>query len=67
MPKLKTKSGVKKRFRLTGTGKVRMNQSGKQHGMIKRTKSYAGLLTSDNGLIVELVTGENFQITITQS
>ena len=38
MPKLKTKSGAKKRFRLTATGKVRMNQSGKQHGMIKRTK-----------------------------
>ncbi len=37
MPKLKTKSSAKKRFRLTGTGKVRMNQSGKQHGMIKRT------------------------------
>ncbi|MCH8183240.1 MAG: 50S ribosomal protein L35 [Proteobacteria bacterium] len=40
MPKLKTKSGVKKRFRLTGTGKVRMNQSGKQHGMIKRTNKH---------------------------
>lgn len=38
MPKLKTKSGVKKRFRLTATGKVRSNQAGKQHGMIKRTK-----------------------------
>lgn len=37
MPKLKTKSSAKKRFRLTGTGKVRMSQSGKQHGMIKRT------------------------------
>tara|TARA_B100001123_G_C14731695_1_gene797190 strand:- start:273 stop:470 length:198 start_codon:yes stop_codon:yes gene_type:complete len=37
MPKLKSKSGVKKRFRLTASGKVRMNQSGKQHGMIKRT------------------------------
>lgn len=34
-------------------------------GMIKRTKSYAGLLTSDDGLIVELVTGEEFQITVT--
>ncbi len=40
MPKLKTKSSVKKRFRLTGTGKVRMNQSGKQHGMIKRTNKH---------------------------
>jgi large subunit ribosomal protein L35 len=34
---MKTKSSAKKRFSLTGTGKVRMNQSGKQHGMIKRT------------------------------
>ncbi|MBE7635480.1 50S ribosomal protein L35 [Sneathiella sp. P13V-1] len=37
MPKLKTKSGVKKRFSLTAKGKVRGNQAGKQHGMIKRT------------------------------
>ncbi len=40
MPKIKTKSGVKKRFRLTGSGKVRANQSGKQHGMIKRTNKH---------------------------
>jgi len=37
MPKLKSKSGAKKRFSFTATGKVRMNQAGKQHGMIKRT------------------------------
>ena len=37
MPKLKTKSSVKKRFRLTGTGKVIMAQAGKRHGMRKRT------------------------------
>ena len=37
MPKLKTKSSAKKRFSLTATGKVRRNQAGKQHGMIKRT------------------------------
>ncbi|WP_334130315.1 50S ribosomal protein L35 [Sneathiella sp.] len=37
MPKLKTKSSVKKRFSLTATGKVRASQAGKQHGMIKRT------------------------------
>lgn len=36
MPKLKTKSGAKKRFRLTGTGKVRMNVAFKRHGMRKR-------------------------------
>jgi len=38
MPKLKTKSGAKKRFSFTATGKVRANQANKRHGMIKRTK-----------------------------
>jgi large subunit ribosomal protein L35 len=37
MPKLKTKSGAKKRFKITGTGKVIYAQAGKRHGMIKRT------------------------------
>ena len=37
MPKLKTKSGAKKRFKITGTGKVLYQQAGKRHGMIKRT------------------------------
>lgn len=39
MPKLKTKSGVKKRFSLTATGKVRATQAGKKHGMSKRTNA----------------------------
>src|SRR5438105_3568499 len=38
MPKLKTKSGAKKRFKITATGKVLFQQSRKRHGMIKRTK-----------------------------
>lgn len=38
MPKMKTKSSVKKRFSLTGKGKIRANQAGKQHGMVKRSK-----------------------------
>jgi len=37
MPKLKTKSGVKKRFKITASGKVKRSQTGKRHGMIKRT------------------------------
>ena len=37
MPKMKTKSGAKKRFKLTASGKVRAGQAGKQHGMIKRS------------------------------
>ncbi len=38
MPKLKTKSSVKKRFKITATGKIVMGQAGKRHGMIKRTQ-----------------------------
>jgi large subunit ribosomal protein L35 len=37
MPKLKTKSGAKKRFKLTASGKVKHGVVGKRHGMIKRT------------------------------
>ena len=39
MPKLKTKSSAKKRFKITSKGKVVMAQAGKRHGMIKWTKS----------------------------
>ena len=38
MPKLKTKSSAKKRFRFTASGKVKRPQAGKRHGMIKRTR-----------------------------
>ena len=38
MPKIKTKSGAKKRFKLSATGKVIAGQARKRHGMIKRTK-----------------------------
>tara|TARA_A100001015_G_scaffold311515_1_gene414922 strand:+ start:628 stop:834 length:207 start_codon:yes stop_codon:yes gene_type:complete len=39
MPKLKTKSSAKKRFKISARGKVIMSQAGKRHGMIKRTNS----------------------------
>jgi large subunit ribosomal protein L35 len=39
MPKLKTKSSAKKRFKITSSGKVIMPQAGKRHGMIKRTNT----------------------------
>ena len=38
MPKMKTKSAAKKRFKVTASGKIRGGQAGKRHGMIKRTK-----------------------------
>lgn len=40
MPKMKTKSSVKKRFKVTATGKIKVQQAGKQHGMIKRSKAF---------------------------
>ena len=40
MPKMKTKSGAKKRFSLTASGKVRANQAGKRHGMVKRSNKF---------------------------
>ena len=39
MPKLKTKSSAKKRFKITARGKVMMAQANKRHGMIKRSNS----------------------------
>ncbi len=40
MPKMKTKSGAKKRFKVTATGKIKSAQAGKRHGMIKRTTKF---------------------------
>lgn len=40
MPKMKTKSGAKKRFKFTATGKIKCQQAGKQHGMIKRSTKF---------------------------
>ena len=40
MPKMKTKSGAKKRFKVTATGKVMSGQAGKRHGMIKRSTKF---------------------------
>ena len=40
MPKMKTKSSCKKRFKVTATGRVLAAQAGKRHGMIKRTRKF---------------------------
>ncbi|CUH61853.1 50S ribosomal protein L35 [Thalassobacter stenotrophicus] len=40
MPKMKTKSSAKKRFKMTASGKVKAGQAGKRHGMIKRTTKF---------------------------
>jgi large subunit ribosomal protein L35 len=40
MPKMKTKSSAKKRFKITATGKVLSAAAGKRHGMIKRSNKF---------------------------
>jgi len=62
MPKLKTKSGAKKRFKVTATGKVTAAQRGKRHGMIKRTKKQISnlrgttiLSESDAGIVKQFL------------
>jgi large subunit ribosomal protein L35 len=44
MPKMKSHSGAKKRFRLTATGKVKRTKAGKNHILTKKsTKRKRGL------------------------
>ena len=45
MPKMKTISGSKKRFTLTGTGKVKRKHAYKSHILTKKTKKHKRNLT----------------------
>ena len=40
MPKMKTKSSCKKRFKVTASGRIKAGQAGKRHGMIKRSNKF---------------------------
>ncbi len=40
MPKMKTKSGVKKRFKMTASGKVKHGVAGKRHRLISHNAKY---------------------------
>jgi large subunit ribosomal protein L35 len=40
MPKMKTKSGVKKRFKFTATGKVKHGVAGKRHRLMSHNAKY---------------------------
>ena len=45
MPKIKTNSGSKKRFTLTGTGKVKRKHAYKSHILTKKTNKQKSNLT----------------------
>ena len=53
MPKLKTKSGAKKRFSRTATGKIKMNVAHKRHRLIstpqKMKRKARGTVTLKKG------------------
>jgi large subunit ribosomal protein L35 len=50
MPKMKTKSGAKKRFTLTGSGKVKRKHAFKSHILTKKTTKQKRNLTQ-TGLV----------------
>lgn len=45
MPKIKTNSGAKKRFALTGSGKIKRKHAYKSHILTKKTKKQKRNLT----------------------
>lgn len=45
MPKMKTKSGAKKRFSFTGTGKIKRKHAYKSHILTKKSKKRKRNLT----------------------
>lgn len=47
MPKMKTHSGAKKRFKVTGSGKVKRNRAGMRHLMRKKNKKAKRHLRGD--------------------
>ena len=52
MPKMKTKSSTKKRFKLTGTGKIKRKHAFKSHILTKKSKKRKLKLTH-TGLVHE--------------
>ncbi|MCL1923371.1 MAG: 50S ribosomal protein L35 [Propionibacteriaceae bacterium] len=50
MPKMKTHSGAKKRFKVTGTGKLVSQQAGKAHLNEHKSRKRKRRLTGDRAL-----------------
>ena len=59
MPKMKTHSGSKKRFRLTASGKVKAGATRKRHNMRKRPQSMKR--DTRQGLILFKADGEKIR------
>jgi len=59
MPKLKTKSGAKKRFKITGSGKIKRKKAYKSHILTKKETKQKRRLT--NKTIVKKVDEGNIK------
>ncbi|MEE0991049.1 MAG: 50S ribosomal protein L35 [Paludibacteraceae bacterium] len=63
MPKMKTNSGAKKRFALTGSGKIKRKHAFKRHILTKKTTkakrnlTYSGLVSSADESTVKSLLG----------
>ena len=64
MPKMKTKRAAAKRFKLTGTGKIRRRKAGKQHLMrgksanrLRNLKKNDIVSSADHPRIIRLLQG----------
>ena len=62
MPKMKTKSGAKKRFTLTGTGKIKRKHAFKSHILTKKSKKRKRNLTYT--AIIDKVDEKNIRMMI---
>jgi len=52
MPKMKTNRGAAKRFKVTGTGRIRRTKAGGQHGMIGKSRRQRRRLR-DNDMVAK--------------
>ena len=62
MPKMKTKSSAKKRFKLTGTGKIKRKHAFKSHILTKKSKKRKLALTHDG--LVSKADEKNIKLTL---
>ena len=63
MPKMKTKSSAKKRFKLTGSGKIKRKHAFKNHILTKKSKKRKLALT--HSTLVHESDSDNIKKTIT--
>ena len=63
MPKMKTRRGAAKRFKLTGSGRIKRNKANHRHMLIRRSNKakrkmrQAGVLSNADRKIVKAILG----------